>query len=141
MDEDIADRVKKRMKLLGYKQVPLASKCGVKQSAISKLIRRKTETPDFIYELSRALETNIRWLKTGLGNPDYIEGGQSEAVTAPAPATAPAPPIEQGRAIPHDAFAILKAYTESGHEQQQLFDTMYAALKHNKSDAKKNESK
>lgn len=62
----ISERVKERMALLGLTQKRLAKLCGVEQPQISLLLKGTVRNPTYIYELSKALETSIKWLKTGI---------------------------------------------------------------------------
>lgn len=64
--KNIGDRVREKMDLLGIKQDRLAALCGVEQPQISLLVRGKVENPTYIYELAKALETSVKWLKTGI---------------------------------------------------------------------------
>lgn len=64
--EKLSDRVRLRMsKIEGMTQKKLANMCGVEQPTINRLLNGKTKNPPFIYELAKALETSVKWLKTG----------------------------------------------------------------------------
>ena len=39
--------------------------CGVSQPTINRLLNGETENPPYIYELAKALETSVKYLKTG----------------------------------------------------------------------------
>ena len=80
----IADRVSQRMAELGITQDRLASLCGTSQPSIYRLTSGKIRNPHYIYELAKALETTVRWLKTGVDDVSYpqptaLPGGFSDA--------------------------------------------------------------
>lgn len=64
--QNIADRVQERMNALGFTQETLSSRCGVEQPQISRLLDGTVKNPRYIYELSLALETSVKWLRTGV---------------------------------------------------------------------------
>lgn len=64
--ETMADRVERKMKALGFTQPSLAARCGVEQPQITRLLAGTVKNPSYIYELSLALETSVKWLRTGI---------------------------------------------------------------------------
>lgn len=65
--ENIGKRAKSRREELKLTQAELAKMVGVSQQSIQWLEVGKTERPRYITELAEALETSVKWLKTGEG--------------------------------------------------------------------------
>lgn len=62
----LGDRIDERRKLLGLTQEQLAKRSGINQSQVNRVINGKIKNPPYLYELSKALETSVKWLKTGI---------------------------------------------------------------------------
>ncbi|MDP2205178.1 MAG: S24 family peptidase [Alphaproteobacteria bacterium] len=79
-----ADRVRQRMAELDITQDRLAGLCGTTQPSIYRLLSGQIRNPHYIYELAKALETSVKWLKTGVSDAEYpapptLPGGLSDA--------------------------------------------------------------
>lgn len=72
----LCSRIEERRKLLKLTQADLARRSGIDQSQISRLVNGKIKNPPYLYELAKALETNIKWLKYGIGDENITEGSQ-----------------------------------------------------------------
>lgn len=106
----LADRVRFKMKELGIKQPRLAKLCGVSQPTINRLLHSETESPLYIYELSRALETSVRWLKTGVEDVQEVKAAVGHDVRLSMAAASPM--TEAGR--------LLEAIGNASVEVQQM---------------------
>jgi transcriptional regulator with XRE-family HTH domain len=74
--ETLADRVKKRMKELGWSQGELARRVGhgVKQQSIHQLLSGKVKHPHYIPALAAALGVTVDYLMTGRVGPKQASG-------------------------------------------------------------------
>lgn len=64
---NFAERLLKARKLRKYSQEELARLCGISQGAISNYERGERAKSTHIFELAKALEVNLYWLNSGIG--------------------------------------------------------------------------
>jgi transcriptional regulator with XRE-family HTH domain len=63
--ETLADRIILKMNELGIDQYDLATKIGVSQPAIQKIVCGKTKEPRKMLQIAHALGTTVAWLQNG----------------------------------------------------------------------------
>ncbi len=129
----ISERVKERMRALDFTQNDLAGLCGVKQPQISLLVRGLVDNPTYIYELARALETSVKWLKTGVEDLSYVQG-VSKVVGGMSDVGQFHPHVgiqarDAGREMNRSLDALLDLYRRTDPEIQKMFDALRPTLK------------
>ncbi|WP_075290725.1 XRE family transcriptional regulator [Histophilus somni] len=63
----LGNRLELAMRTAGLSQIELAQKVGVSQNAISKIIKGETSNPRYLVQLATALQVDIVWLQSGIG--------------------------------------------------------------------------
>lgn len=83
MDEEIVGRLKRRMDQLGLNTTALAEMVGEAQQTVSRWVNGTSKIPArFIGACEEAGVANARWLLTGRGAPDVVEGEAQEILEA-----------------------------------------------------------
>lgn len=77
----IGDRIRKRREALGVERKELAQRAGIAYSTLSDLELGHSQSTTKLHRIASVLQTNTRWLESGRGDEDAVEGAAEESGT------------------------------------------------------------